>query len=760
MPAITSPHTEALTEPLPEPLPAQEIPATPHTEIVDLDVQGMTCASCVARVERSIRKVDGVQEVAVNLATNRARVKMATGVPIAALQDRVERAGYTASPASDQALHNHQTEGTATYRRNFLLAAPAAGVVMLVSMLPMVVAQLEPLAMRWMTELNLLQFALATFILALPGRSFFLLAARNARHLVADMNTLVAVGTGAAWLFSSLLIFFPHLLPGISQHEVYFDTAAVVIALVLLGRWLESRAKSEATEAIHSLMRLAPKIAHRRASDGTISDVEAEFVRHGDLLLVRPGEQIPADGILVEGATAVDEAMMTGESIPVEKIVGSNVVGGTLNTSGAFTMRAEGVGQETVLAQIIRTVEDAQSSKAPVQRLADSIAGIFVPVVIAIALLVFFGWLLLGESGLAHALINAVAVLVIACPCAMGLAVPTAVIAGSGNGAKRGILIRNAESLERAGSVNVVVFDKTGTLTHGRPEVVAVEAFNGHDPATLIELAAAVESHSEHPLAHGIVRHANQRGIELSSVNVEEFKSAAGMGVYAVANGHTLFAGRASTIPTVGASPKASAWVPPAGSSVVWIEIDGTLAGAIALADTVKPNAAHTVAQLRQMGIQSVMLTGDNRAAAEAVGSQLGITQIIAEVMPGEKGEKVKELQSGGSVVAMVGDGVNDAPALAAADVGIAMATGTDVAMSASDLTLVGGEIGRVPEAIALSRRTMRIIRQNLFWAFIYNVIGIPLAAFGLLSPIVAGAAMAMSSVSVVTNSLRLKRQG
>ena len=447
-------------------LPPIEHPTTtgapndpPPAEIIDLDIEGMTCASCVTRVERSLRKVDGVQEVAVNLATNRARVKMVAGVPIAALQDRVERAGYSASPATDAALHHHQAETAATYRRNFLMAAPAAAAVMMVSMLPMIITPLEPLAMRWMGELNLLQFVLTTFILALPGRSFFRLAARNARHLVADMNTLVAVGTGTAWLFSSVLMFFPHLLPGVSQHEVYFDTAAVVVALVLLGRWMESRAKSEATEAIHSLMRLAPKIAHRRASDGTITDVEAEFIRHGDLLLVRPGEQIPADGVLVEGATAVDEAMMTGESIPVEKVIGSNVVGGTINTSGAFTMRAEGVGQETVLAQIIRTVEEAQSSKAPVQRLADSIAGIFVPVVIGIAVLTFLGWLLLGDAGLAHALINAVAVLVIACPCAMGLAVPTAVIAGSGQGAKRGILIRNAESLERAGSTNVVVFD-------------------------------------------------------------------------------------------------------------------------------------------------------------------------------------------------------------------------------------------------------------------------------------------------------------
>lgn len=750
MTATESPQTATLA--------TNQEPATPATEIVDLDVQGMTCASCVVRVERSLRKVEGVQEVAVNLATNRARIKMAAGVPIAALQDRVERAGYTAAPATDAALHNHQQEETGTYRRNFLLAAPAAAVVMLVSMLPMVVAGLGPLAMRWMTELNIFQFILATLILAIPGQSFFRLAFRNARHLVADMNTLVAVGTGAAWLFSSVVTFFPGALPGISQHEVYFDTAAVVVALVLLGRWLESRAKSEATEAIHSLMRLAPKIAHRRAPDGTVSDVEAEFIRQGDLLLVRPGEQVPTDGVVVEGATAVDESMMTGESIPVEKTVDSKVVGGTINAYGAFTMRAEGVGQETVLAQIIRTVEEAQSSKAPVQRLADSIAGVFVPVVIGIALLAFLGWLLVGDAGLAHALINAVAVLVIACPCAMGLAVPTAVIAGSGSGAKRGILIRNAESLERAGSINVMVFDKTGTLTFGRPEVVAVEIFNGNDPTTLLQLVAAVESHSEHPLAQGIVRHAAQQGVELGGVKVEEFKSAAGMGVYAVANGRTLFAGRASTIPGVAASPEATAWVPPAGSSVVWVELDGNVAGAIALADTVKPNASQAVAALHQMGIQTVMLTGDNRAAAEAIAGQLGISQVIAEVMPGEKGEKVKELQASGNVVAMVGDGVNDAPALAAADVGIAMATGTDVAISASDITIVGGHVERVPDAVALSRRTMRVIRQNLFWAFIYNVIGIPLAAFGLLSPIVAGAAMAMSSVSVVTNSLRLKR--
>jgi Cu+-exporting ATPase len=500
-------------------------------------------------------------------------------------------------------------------------------------------------------------------------------------------------------------------------------------------------------------MRLAPKTARRVAdADGSEPrDVEVEFVRPGDLVLVRPGESVPVDGVILRGSSALDESMMTGESIPVEKIEGSGVIGGTLNTDRSFVMRAEGVGDDTVLAGIIRTVEEAQSSKAPVQRLADRIAGVFVPVVMAIALGTFLYWLSIGDADTAHALINAVAVLVIACPCAMGLAVPTAVIAASGRGAQRGVLIRNAEAIERAARIETVVFDKTGTLTHGRPEVVDISTTNGYDGRELLRLAAAVESHSEHPIARGIVRHAERLGLQ--SVPVTDFRALPGIGVEGRVEGRMVEVGRMIDRKD---DPSMTESLP--GATHVRIRIDGDVAGSIALADTVRSESHTAVAALHSMGIATVMLTGDSHQVAESVAREIGMDTVIAGVLPNQKGERIAELKKSGRAVAMIGDGINDAPALAAADVGIAMATGTDVAMSVADITLVGGDIARVPDAVLLSRRTMRIIRQNLFWAFVYNVVGIPLAAAGLLSPIIAGAAMAMSSVSVVSNSLRLKR--
>lgn len=723
---------------------------------IDLAIKGMTCASCVARVEKAIRKVEGVEEVAVNLATNRARVKAGPDIDVDAIRDRVERAGYEARPVERDDMAGLEKEGAdhaRVLKGRFLVAAPFAAVVMLVAMLPMVIPALEEFAMRNMAVVNHVQFVLTSVVMFYAGRDIFRIAARNLRHLTADMNTLVAIGTGAAYLFSSVLVFFPELLPGVSAHEVYFDTAAVVIALILLGRWLEARAKARTADAISRLIALVPKMAHRISGDnGRIVDVEVEYVRADDLLLVRPGENVPVDGVVVEGASAVDESMLTGESMPVEKIQGAIVLGGTLNSTRSFTMRAERVGDETALAAIIRTVESAQASKAPIQRLADRVAAVFVPVVVLIALLTLVGWLVIGDAGLSHALINAVAVLVIACPCAMGLAVPTAVIAGTGRGAEQGILIRNAEALERAGAVKVVAFDKTGTLTHGRPEVADVMTLPGIDEQELLRLAAAVEEHSEHPIARSIVRYAESRGVE--RVPVQDFQAEAGIGVRGMVDGHDVHIGRAGTV----AADVVAGYKVPAGASAVWVQVGGQPAGAIAVADTVKEEAAGAVRRLKEMEIDVVMITGDAAPVAAEVARSLGINHYIAEVLPGEKGEKIRILQEGGHAVAMVGDGVNDAPALAMADVGIAMATGTDVAMATADITLVGGAIGQVPEAIMLSRRVMRIIRQNLFWAFIYNVIGIPLAAFGLLDPMIAGAAMAMSSVSVVTNSLRLKR--
>lgn len=724
-----------------------------HLNIVDLSVEGMTCASCVARVEKSLLRAEGVEDVAVNLALNRARIKMQPDVPMERLIERVERAGYHAAEYHKDEDGAEEAESARVARQRVLLAVPVAAVVTAVAMIPMMIPALEAVLRPWQTWINVAQFLLTSFVLFVPGQSFFTITLKNLRYGTADMNTLVAVGTGAAWLFSSVVTFFPDVLPGVHAHSIYFETAAVVVALILLGRWLEARAKRQASSAVRALASLAPRISHRIVDDqGGVEDVETDFVRKGDRLLVRPGENIPVDGSVVEGRTIVDESMMTGESRPVEKQVGDVVTGGTINVGGAFAMSVEGVGDETVLAGIIRIVDEAQSSKAPVQRLADRVAGIFVPIVLAIALLTFLYWFFINDADLATALVPAVAVLVIACPCAMGLAVPTAVTAGAGRGAEHGILIRNAEALETAGSVTAVVFDKTGTLTHGKPDVQDVRTFGSIPSDELIRLAASVEQGSEHPLARSIVSYAEKNNMRLTKV--EDFTTMPGVGVSGTADGIYVEIGRNAAMPEL--LEKESS-LPP-GAGIVWVAVDGQTAGAVVLSDIIRQDATQAVSELKERGIEPIMLTGDAATTAQYVADKVGIERVIAEVLPDQKGRVLQELQSEGKRVAMVGDGVNDAPALALADVGIAMSTGTDVAMSTADVTILGDELSRVPQAIKLSSRTMRIIRQNLFWAFIYNIIGIPLAALGLLNPMIAGAAMAFSSVSVVTNSLRLKK--
>ncbi len=720
-------------------------------EIVDLDIEGMTCASCVARVEKVLAREEGVQEVAVNLATNRARVRVGAPVPTANLIERVDRAGYGAVESTGELAEagRHATE----IRRRTIPALILAAIVTTVAMLPMVVPALAEITAPIHFELAVLQFLLTTFVLFGPGLIFFSAAFRNARHLSADMNTLVAVGTGAAWLFSGVATFFPRLLPGVGVHDIYFETAAVVVALILLGRWLEAGAKDRATDAIRSLASLTPKSSHRLVTvDGVeqAEEVETDFVRPDDLLLVKPGESVPVDGTLLSEEGVADESMMTGESRLVEKVLGEGVIGGTVNRGNTFRMRATGVGDDTVLAGIIRIVDEAQSSKPSVQRLADRVAGIFVPVVMAIGLITFLGWLLIGDATLAEALIPAVAVLVIACPCAMGLAVPTAIIASTGRGAERGILIRNAEALEIAGGVETMVFDKTGTLTVGdiRVAQITLAPTTERSEEELLRLVAAVESLSEHPIAASIVREAEDRGLQIPTVG--NFQTRAGVGVEGVVDGLAVVVGRRS------AMPEASLFDAP--EHTVWVALDGKTEGAIRLGDRVREETAEAINDLRRLGIEAVMLTGDARSTAEKIGSEVGIETIYAEVLPAGKGDVIKELQVGGRRVGMVGDGVNDAPALALADLSVAMGGGTDVAASSSQVTILADELGRVPEMIELSRRTLKIIRQNLFWAFIYNIIGIPLAALGLLNPMIAGAAMALSSVSVVSNSLRLRR--
>ncbi|MBS1913608.1 MAG: copper-translocating P-type ATPase [Bacteroidetes bacterium] len=727
---------------------------------VVLAIDGMTCASCVARVEKAIARVEGVQEVAVNLATNRAQVKIGPAVDLEAIRDRVERAGYSAQVTQREdarAIAGEQREHVERARRRFIVAMPLAAIVMAVSMLPMVMPALHHLEMRFAFQSALLQFVLTSLVMFYAGSGFFTLAIRNARHLTADMNTLVAVGTGAAWCFSTWMLFGGAHRSGDYTHALYFDTAAVVIALVLLGRWLEARATARAVGAIGELVTLAPAYAHRVSPDDRlhVADVEIEYVRVGDLLQVRPGESVPVDGMVVDGESAVDESMMTGEPLPIEKTAGARLFGGTINTNGSFTMRADRVGDDTALAAIVRAVNNAQSSKAPIQRLADRVAGVFVPAVIAIAALTFVGWLVIGGVPVANAMLNAVAVLVIACPCAMGLAVPTAVIAATGRGAEQGILVRSATALETAAAIDTVVFDKTGTLTHGRPEVVALRTAEGIEPAEVLRLAAAVESYSEHPIARAIVRHAESTGV--GRLPAEGFRAQVGIGASGVVSGREVQV-RGADPGMLRSLDHGEPWEPPVGAGLVAVVVDGAVSGVIALADTEKPESAAVIARLASMGITPMILTGDAENVAAEVARRLGVDRYVAGVMPTAKGETVEALRREGRHVAMVGDGINDAPALAASDLGMAMGTGSDAAIAAADFTLMGGDIARVPAALHLARRTIRIIRQNLFWAFAYNVIGMPLAALGLLDPMIAGAAMALSSVSVVSNSLRLRR--
>jgi cation-transporting ATPase V len=721
---------------------------TEQPDSVDLEVQGMTCGSCAARVQRVLARQDGVADAQVNFATGRARVHTQGPTDVAALQAAVERIGYRIEPLAEghSAREHDDAEAAAqrSWRRRVIAVAPAAAVAV-ATMLLGARATASPV-LRWA------MLAVATPVQFWVGWPFLREAARRARRRTANMDTLIAMGTLAAYGFSVWQLVTGGL-------DLYFETAILLIAFLTLGRYFEARARGRAGQAIRALLELGAKQA-RLLRDGTEVLVPVEQVAVGDLLRVRPGEKIPVDGEVTDGASAVDESMLTGESVPVDKTPGARVAGATINTSGVLTVRATAVGADTALAQIVRLVEQAQAGKSGMQRLADRISGVFVPAVIAVAAASFAGWATLGGNPV-KGLVAAVAVLIIACPCALGLATPTAIMVGTGRGAELGILIKSVEVLERTRTITTVVFDKTGTLTRGQMTLTEVVPAPGVDEARLLQLAGAAEADSEHPIGQAIAAGVRQRGFELPDASA--FEALAGHGVRATVQGTTVWVGRGKLLaeaglPAPAALEDAAERLEAEGRTVVLAGWDGQARGVLAVADTLKEGAAAAVDRLHQMGLEVAMLTGDNARTAEAIARQAGVDRVLAEVLPADKQAEVGRLQAAGTVVAMVGDGVNDAPALVQADLGIALGSGTDVAIESSDLTLLRGDLDGVATAIALSRRTYRTIVQNLGWAFGYNIAAIPLAALGLLNPIVAGAAMACSSVSVVTNSLRLRR--
>ncbi len=761
------------------PAPERPMPRATPTEIA-LPVVGMTCASCVRRIERFLDRTPGVEAASVNLATETATIRYLPDVATSAdLVGAIEAAGYevrarpaepeTGADARSPAMFVEATDLEAAARAREQRTTLIQALVSIATAVAIMVLMFWPQTVVAMEDINRLVLWPATFIQFWAGGRFYRAAWRAGRHGGVTMDTLVAVGTTAAWAYSVVVTMTPEAIHGAGLHpETYFDSSTIIIGLILLGRWLEGRAKGQTTGAIRRLIGLQPTTARVVRGRDEV-DVPLQDVLVGDLLRVRPGDRIPVDGIVVEGATAIDESMLTGEPMPVAKIAGDEVIGATRNTTGSVVMRATRVGRDTALAQIVDLVQRAQGSKAPIQRLADRISEVFVPLVLVVAAGAFLAWYVFGpEPNLTLALSAFITTVIIACPCAMGLATPTAIMVGTGKGAEAGILIRGGEALEGAQRVDTVVFDKTGTLTMGRPSVERIDVIGPWTAATLLDLVASLEARSEHPLAAAIV--ARARRDELGFRAVEGFEAAAGGGIAGRVDGHDLRVGTARFLAAAGVDadvltpsmdPAADAGTP------VFIAIDGAAAGRLTVVDPVKPEAAGAVRSLHDLGIDVWLVTGDQRATALAVARSVGLAdeRVLADVLPGDKAATIARLQAEGRVVAMVGDGINDAPALAQADLGVAIGTGTDVAIEASDVTLVGGDPRLVASAIDLSARTMTVIRQNLFWAFAYNILLIPIAlgvlypSFGILiSPALAAGAMALSSVSVVANSLRLRR--
>jgi len=753
---------------------------TKSNSVIDtttLKLEGMSCAGCANAIEKAINGVAGVEQCEVNFAAEQATVQFnPEQTDLETIQGAVEDAGYGASVYSQQDMMAGRGDAEVVAReaeskdlKRKIVVGGVISIILIVGSLPMMTGLEIPVIPAWLHN-PWLQFLLTTPVQFWCGYPFYRNAWKAFKHRAATMDTLIVLGTSAAYFYSLFATLFADFLrrQGL-QPQVYYESAAVIITLILLGRFMENRARGQTSEAIRKLIGLQARSA-RVIRDGETKDIPIQQVQIDDIIQVRPGEKIPVDGEVIEGSSSIDESMVTGESIPVQKSPGEEVVGATINKTGSFKFRATRIGQDTVLSQIVQLVQQAQGSKAPIQNLADQVTGWFVPAVIAIALATFILWFnLMGNPTLA--LINMVAVLIIACPCALGLATPTSVMVGTGKGAENGILIKSAESLEAAHKLNTIVLDKTGTLTAGKPEVtdfVTTLGTQNQNELKLLRLIALVEHQSEHPLAEAVVDYAKSQGVSLQG-EVEDFQAVTGSGVQAIVSDHKVQIGTARWFQELGIdtdplADKAKQWEAD-GKTVIWVAVDEALDGILGLADTLKLSSADAVKSLRNLGLEVVMITGDNEETANAIAQQVGIPRVMSQVRPDQKAEHIVALQQEGKQVAMVGDGINDAPALAQADIGIAIGTGTDIAITTSDITLISGDLQGIVTAIQLSRATMNNIRQNLFFAFVYNVAGIPIAAgilypiFGwLLNPIIAGAAMAFSSVSVLTNALRLRK--